>query len=98
MREQHLDLLAQSSGCSAFPRLGDPTRHVARALMDRAWHLPHRAIWAAPGLQGASRAVVLGCTIEDRRVVIHASARCSQRLAAGTEVDIALMIKGEVLA
>src|SRR4051794_22826827 len=98
MREQHLDLLAQSSGCSAFPRLGDRTRHVARPFVDRPWHLPRRGIWAAPRLQGASRTVVLGCAIEDCRVVIHASARRRQRLIARAEVDIALLIVSEVLA
>ena len=34
VREQHLDLLAQSSRCSTFPRLCDLARHITSVFVD----------------------------------------------------------------
>jgi hypothetical protein len=98
MREQHLDLFAHSSRGPALPRFCNLARHVAGTLIDGAGHLSSRRVGAARGLENTSCAVAFARTVEDCRFVIHQSARRGQLLAARTEVDVALVIIGEVVA
>ena len=98
MCEQHLDLFAQSPRGVAFPGLRDLAGHIASTFVDRARHFSGRAIRTTPGLESASCTVVFARAVEHRRIIIHERARRGQRLAAGADIDIVLVVISEVVA
>ena len=97
MGEQHLDLLAEPSGCLPLRRPCNHSRHVTRAFVDRAWHFAGRTVRAALGLESASLTIEVARAIEQCRVIVDARAGRGQRFAARTKIDVAGHIIGEVL-
>src|SRR5579864_4036350 len=78
-------------------------RHVTGAFVDRAWDLTGRLARTASRLERASIAVMLACAIAHEAILIDTPTWCRkaavillQRLAAGANVSVALMIVGEV--
>jgi hypothetical protein len=71
MREQHFDLFAFTSRGYVGLRSGDPARHIASALVDRAWDLAGWHLRTTPWLEFADVAVPLAGAIVKRRSVIY---------------------------
>src|SRR4029453_16694800 len=87
---------AWAPGGPARLAFGDGSGHVARTFVDRARDLAGRGVGAAARLQQTAVAIVFAGAIEQCRAVQGALA--GEHLAAGAEVDIALMVVGEVVA
>ena len=66
--------------------------------MNRARDLPRRSVRPALRLESASSAFVLKRPVEHHRFVIDERSNRAQRSAAGTAVDIVLVVVGEVAA
>src|SRR5262249_16437820 len=97
MSEQHLNLLAHTTRCSALPRACNLTSHVTCAFVNRALHSTHRHRRTAPRVEDAVSAVTLAGAIKKCRAVVHQCSARGQHLARGTEVDISLVVVGEVV-
>jgi hypothetical protein len=97
VREQHLDLLALPPRGTASVALRDVAGHVPRPLEERAPNLPRGFLGAAARLEAADIAVVLAGAIEEL-VVVHDRALADQNLAGRADIDVPLVIIGEVLA
>jgi hypothetical protein len=66
-------------------------------LEQRARHLAHGFLRAAARLEAADVAVVLAGAIEERRAVVDRCAPCGQHLARRADIDVPLVVIGEVL-
>jgi hypothetical protein len=84
---------AERSGLLA---LGNVTGHVAPPS-EGSRHLTGWRLWTATGLECAGVAVELARPIEKRGAVVRQYPLAGERLATRADVDIALMIVGEVL-
>lgn len=78
------------------PPSQDLARHVTRAFMDRARHLPGRRVWAASGLESASGTCVLKCPVERRRPIIYERPGRGELSAAKARVDVVFVIVRKV--
>jgi len=52
----------------------------------------------AAKLKGKGSAITPACTVQHRRTVIHARSSRGQRFAVGADVDVAVVVIGEVVA
>ncbi len=105
MSEQHLDLFAITPGIFSGIGLGDLTRHVPGALMDRAAQTACRIDWAALGFQGTDRTFGFEAAIVARPILVDRSRSIAEsalpwleKLARRTDVNVLLMVKCEVAA
>lgn len=74
------------------------TGWIEAARSARKCTIKKQRIRTTSGFESTSCAVVFAGAVEQRRIVIDESARGGQRLAARAEVDIALVVIGEVVA
>ena len=97
MGEEHLDLLPLAARGYVVIGVGNigPCRGLPRGL---AQHLAGRRVWTAARLERAHVTVVLAGAVEQRRAIIDQRAAAGEPFAGRTDIDVAPMIVGEVLA
>ena len=78
MGEQHLHLLAIASRLLVLRCLGELARDIPRSLVHAARDLAVSHVGAAPLLHGASTAVVLVRSVDDRAILGDAIARLGE--------------------
>ena len=97
MGKQHLDAFTLTAGLLEGLGLGERTRHVAGLLIDAARDLSRRLLRTASHLEGARIAVGLAGSVV-KQVIVHDLAGRSQSVERRADVDVALLVEGEVLA
>src|SRR4051812_34946699 len=98
MGKQHFDLLPLAARGAIGIRLSDVARHVPCSLEDAAGNFASWLLRAAAWLQGAAVAVIFAGPVDQRSAIVHQRAPATQHLAGRAEVDVALVVVGEVAA
>jgi hypothetical protein len=73
----------------------EPSRHVARILIDIAGHLPRRHVRTGLHLKRTNIAVELGGSITEYIAVLHSSS-AAQHLVVRTDVDVSSFVPAKV--
>ena len=97
MSKQHLDAFALTAGLLEGLGLGECTRHVAGLLINAAHDLARRLLRTASHLEGTRRAIACAGSVEEQ-VIVHDLAGRGEDLERRADVDVALLVEGEVLA
>ena len=97
VREQHLDAFALTARLLEGLGLGERTSHVAGFLIDAARDLARRLLRAASRLEGARSAIARAGSVEEH-VIVHDLAGRGEDVERRADVDVALLVEGEVLA
>src|SRR5207247_6879525 len=91
------DAFALTAGLLEGLGLGERSRHVAGLLMNAARDLARRLLRTASSLEGARSAIACAGSVEEQ-VIVHDLAGRGEDLERRADVDVALLVEGEILA
>src|SRR5262245_30012919 len=97
MGKQHLDPLSLATGLFESLGAGERTGNIAGLFMNATRDLARRLFGTASNLVGAHVAVRFARPIQ-HLVIIHDLAGRGERFECWTDVDVARLVEGEVLA
>ena len=97
MGKQHLDALSVTTGLFEGLCASQRTSNIAGIFMNAAWDLAGWLLGAAAHFVRARVAIRFARPIHDL-INIHDSARRGESFERWTDVDVARLVKGEVLA
>ena len=97
MSKQHLDAFALTARLLEGLGLGERSRHVAGLLMNAARALARRLLRTASLLEDARSAIACAGSVEEQ-VIVHDLAGRGENVERRADVDVALLVEGEVLA
>jgi hypothetical protein len=95
--KQHLDAFALTARLLEGLGLGERSRHVAGLLINAARDLARRLLRTASPLEGTRSAIACAGSVEEQ-VIVHDLAGRGENVERWADVDVALLVEGEVLA